>query len=177
VVAAVVFMGGTATVGWLLNVRNQARRRAGWSRAAIQQIASLSITNEPLSGELAELRAGGDGRISWAAPHLLLMTNGEYLAFASFHGHNAGPPPHLLIAHGSDGRWYYSSYHFCNEMAGVSGDEPPGSIAGFASRYFARPFDPAGGDCLAPTWEGGLPRSGAEGTPEGQQPKGDQHGP
>lgn len=177
VVAAVLFMGGTATIGWLLNVRNQSRRRAAWSRAAIQQVTGLSITNEPLRGELEELRAGSGGRISWTSRHLLLMTNGEYLAFASFHGHNAGPPPHLLIAHGSDGRWYYSSYHFCNEMAAVLGDGPPGSIAEFVFRYFALPFDPVGGDCLASTWEGGLPRSRPEGTPEGEQPKGDQHHP
>ncbi len=80
------------------------------------------------------------------------MTNDESLVYASRHGFNNGSVDHLFFAHGSDGRWYYSTYHFCNSMAGVMGDGPPGSIAEFASRYAVREFDGQSDVCLEHTW-------------------------
>ncbi len=41
----------------------------------------------------------------------------------------------LFLEHSSSGRWLYSTYHFCNYMAMLAGDEPPGSNAEFAKRY------------------------------------------
>lgn len=52
------------------------------------------------------------------------MTNDEYLAYGFRHGFNSGLVDHLFLAHGSDGRWYYSTYHFCNSMAGARFDGP-----------------------------------------------------
>jgi len=79
------------------------------------------------------------------------MTNGEYLVYASRHGFNSGFVDHLFLAHGSDGRWYYSTYHFCNSMVGADVD-PPGSITEFASKYAAREFDGKSDVCLLHTW-------------------------
>ncbi len=63
------------------------------------------------------------------------MTNGEYIVYDYWHGANNGFVDHLFLGHSSDGRWLYSTYHFCNHMAMVVGDEPPGSNAEFAKRY------------------------------------------
>ena len=79
------------------------------------------------------------------------MTNGEFLVFAFRHGFNDEFVDHLFLAHGSDGRWYYSTYHFCNQMAAVITDEPPGSIAEFTRRYSVREFDGKSDICLQPT--------------------------
>ena len=73
------------------------------------------------------------------------------LVYASRHGFNNGVVDHLFLAHGSDGRWYYSTYHFCNRVAGVISDDPPGSIAEFLSRYAAREFDGKSDVCLQHT--------------------------
>ena len=66
------------------------------------------------------------------------MENDEYLIYASRHGFNSGFVDHLFLARGSDGRWLYSTYHFCSSMVGVMNDKPPSSIAEFAKSYSAR---------------------------------------
>jgi len=79
------------------------------------------------------------------------MTNGEYIIYAFWHGANSGFVDHLFLGHCSDGRWLYSTYHFCNHMAGADAD-PPGSINEFAATYSAREFDGKSDMCLKHTW-------------------------
>ena len=83
---------------------------------------------------------------------VLLMTNGEFVIYASRHGANNGFVDHLFLGHCSDGRWLYSTFHFCNSMAMIRGEDPPGSIAEFAKRYSAREFDGKSDKCLQHTW-------------------------
>jgi hypothetical protein len=117
------------------------------------QIANTSMTNEKVLTEIDQIKHPTPNLdFGWAHEHVLLMTNGQFLVYASRHGFNNGFVDHLFLAHGSDGRWYYSTYHFCNNMAGVAGDGPPGSIKEFASRYAAREFDGRSEMCLQHTW-------------------------
>jgi hypothetical protein len=44
------------------------------------------------------------------------------------------------------------NYHFCNSMAMIRGDDPPRSIAEFATIYSAREFDGKSDECLRHTW-------------------------
>ena len=85
------------------------------------------------------------------------MTNGEYIIYASRHGRNSGFD-HLFLGHGSDGRWLYSSYHFCNSMTMLNSDDDPGSITEFVKRYSAREFDGKSDECLQRTWDGTFSR-------------------
>jgi len=103
---------------------------------------------------LAQLKAsqGKEGNQPWTGEHVLLMTNDEYLVYAFRHGFDNGFVDHLLLARGSDGRWYYSTYHFCNHLTMLLSDPPPSSIAEFASRYAAREFDGKSDECLQHTW-------------------------
>src|SRR4051794_36169934 len=39
------------------------------------------------------------------------MTNGEFLVYSFRHGFNSGFVDYVFLAHGSNGRWYYSTYH------------------------------------------------------------------
>jgi hypothetical protein len=128
--------------------------RVAWKTTTLERLAGLSLTNEDISRELETLKAGrGAGEYQeWAGEHALLMTNDAYLVYAFRHGFNNGFVDHLFLAHGSDGRWYYSTYHFCNNMVGARFDDPPGSIAEFASRYAAREFDGKSDACLQHTW-------------------------
>ncbi|GDY19273.1 hypothetical protein LBMAG56_06180 [Verrucomicrobiota bacterium] len=120
----------------------------------LEQLAGMTATNEVISLELAKLKAEqtSDPDRDWIADHVLWMTNGEHIIYASRHGLNNGLIAHLFLGHCSDGRWLYSTYHFCNHMAGVLGDEPPGSINEFAKRYAARQFDGKSDECLKRTW-------------------------
>ncbi len=141
--------------GWWSYTRyKEQRTRADWMATTLPRLASLSFTIEDINRELETLKASrraGD-RQKWAGDHVLLMTNDEYLVYASRHGFNNGFVDHLFLAHGSDGSWYYSTYHFCNHMVGVNSDSPPGSIAEFARTYSARQFDGKSEVCLQHTW-------------------------
>ena len=142
-------------VGWWSFTRyKEHRARADWMATTLPRLASLSLTNEDINRELESLKAtrGAGDRQEWAGDHVLLMTNDEYLVYASRHGFNNGFVDHLFLAHGSDGSWYYSTYHFCNHMVGVISDNPPGSIAEFARTYSARRFDGKSDVCLQHTW-------------------------
>jgi hypothetical protein len=141
--------------GWWSFTRYRYQRvRADWKTVALARLAALSFASEDLSRELEDLRAhrGAGEHREWIGGHILLMTNDEYLVYASRHGFNNGFVDHLFLAHGSNGRWYYSTYHFCNSMAGVMADDPPGSIAEFARTYSARQFDGKSDECLQHTW-------------------------
>ena len=92
----------------------------------------------------------------WAGNRVVRMTNGDYLIYAFWHGMNMGFVDHLFLAHGSDGRWYYSSYHFCQQLTTIRFYPRPLSIADFASKYSLREFDGKSDICLQPTytWSG-----------------------
>lgn len=129
------------------------RARKVWKDEALTQIANTSLTNSEILTEIDQIKhPTSDLNFGWANEHVISMTNGEYLVYAFYHGFNNGFVDHLFLARGSDGRWYYSTYHFCNEMAAVRGDDPPGSIAEFAKRYSVREFDGKSAVCLQHTW-------------------------
>ena len=136
-------------------------RRAEWKASGLQRLASLSLTNEVVLREVDEIHrelnevAVGSARnvnLGWAKEHVLGMTNGEFVVYQYFHGSNTGKPLHLFIGRASDGRWLYSAYHFCNQMASLPRDEPPGSINEFAKQYAVREFDGKSDECLKKTW-------------------------
>jgi hypothetical protein len=148
-----VVVASLAGVWWLAK-HSAERERTEWKGQALERLVWLSVTNEGVLRELDELRAGPTPNIDrgWTHEHVLLMTNGEFLVYAYRHGANNGFVDHLFLGHGSDGRWLYSTYHFCNSMNMVRRDAPPGSIAEFAKRYSARQFDGKSDECLQHTW-------------------------
>jgi hypothetical protein len=139
---------------WSLTRYKHQRARAAWKTATLERLGGLSFTNGDIMGELETLKAsrGAGDRQQWTGERVLVMRNDEFLVFASRHGFNSGFVDHLFLAHGSDGRWYYSTYHFCNGMVGVISDDPPSSIAEFARAYSAREFDGKSDECLQHTW-------------------------
>jgi len=147
-----LFIIAVGLVGfWLFAHWEAARDRTNWKGPALQRLATLSATNENIARELADLRANPNG-FDWTGDDVLLMTNGEYIIFAFRHGANNGFVDHLFLGHGSNGKWLYSTYHFCNMMAAVRMDNPPGSIADFEKRYAVREFDGKSDECLRHTW-------------------------
>jgi hypothetical protein len=129
------------------------RTRQTWKTAALRELAELSITNQQVRTELEQIKHPTPSLdFGWAHEHVILMTNGDYLVYAFWHGFNNGAVDHLFLAHGTDGNWYYSTYHFCTRMAAIAADEPSGSIAEFAGRYSVREFDGHSDECLKHTW-------------------------
>lgn len=144
-----------AVLGFFGERTRQRAKRAHWAMATLPQLSTLSITDSLIREDLQALAQANKADPSfdlWTGDHVLLMTNGMYLLYKFRHGDNMGFVPHLFLAHGSDGRWYYSSYHFCSLMATVRGDDAPGSIEEFAQRYGVNTFDGTSRVCLRVTW-------------------------
>jgi hypothetical protein len=151
--AAVLLLLCLACGSWWLARYITAQKRTQWKGPALDRLSRLSITNEEVRQELEALKAPSTNKTEsgWADEHVLLMTNGECIVYEYYHGKNDYFPPHLFLGHCSDGRWLYSSYHFCNCMNMVRWEDPPGSIAEFAKRYSAREFDGKSDECLRTT--------------------------
>ena len=130
------------------------RLRAQWKDAALPRLAALAADPTAIAKEMEEMKDLDRrfGRTNWTGDRLIVMTNGEYLVFASRHGFNNGFINHLFLARGSNGKWLYSTYHFCNSMAMIAGEDSPGSIAEFSKRYAVREFDGKSDVCLEKTW-------------------------
>jgi len=144
----VVFIAGCRAI----EKHKYEQARKVWKDDALARLAKTSMTNEEVLTEIDQIKHPTPNlNFGWAHERVLLMTNGEFLVYAFRHGFNSGFVDHLFLAHGSNGRWYYSTYHFCNSMAGADAD-PPGSITGFATRYAAREFDGKSDVCLQHTW-------------------------
>lgn len=149
VLLAALYFGGREMVR-----HQQLRERAAWKTETLPRLAALSFTNAEIRADLDAFKQGTSlsPNHGWAQDHVLVMTNGTYLIYASRHGFNNGFVDHLFLAHSSDNRWFYSTYHFCNQMAALVNDDPPGSIAEFAKTYSAREFDGKSDECLKHTW-------------------------
>lgn len=146
-------VAGLAILGfalWWVARLNSERPRTAWKNAALLRLA-LSVTNQMIRTEVDVLKVRTNAPYSWIDNHVLLMTNGEFIIYEYRHGRNIYFPPHLFLGHCSDGRWLYSSYHFCNNLAMLGGDDPPGSIAEFEKKYSAREFDGKSDVCLKMT--------------------------
>jgi hypothetical protein len=148
ILVAALLVGGFRAYWWRYE-----HARAVWKTSALQRLAGLTATNEDIRRELGELKASPRevDYQRWTGDQVVLMTNGEYIIYAFWHGANSGFVDHLFLGHCSDGRWLYSTYHFCNHMAGADAD-PPGSLREFAATYSAREFDGKSDVCLKHTW-------------------------
>ena len=154
VVGIPLLIAGLLAAVWWAGITKQRHQRTEWKNLTLERLAELSFTNGLVQRELAELKAGPTPNVDlgWTHDHVLLMTNDEYIVFEFRHGHNTGTVDHLFLGHCSDGRWLYSTYHFCGQMVMVRGDDPPGSVTEFETKYAAREFDGKSDECLKHTW-------------------------
>jgi hypothetical protein len=87
---------------------------------------------------------------------LIVMTNGEWMAYSNVCRKKQRRIHDLFVGRGSDGKWYYSTYHFCIDMIVLRMDaiqgEAPGSLGEFTNKYFLREFESSSDDCLQKTW-------------------------
>jgi hypothetical protein len=144
---------------WLAAQRNPLRSEArrAWKEKAMAEIAALVADSNRLSGELEQLKeaqaqAKPTDEGFWISGHLLLMRNGDWLAYAN---NCWKEEPHIydmFLARGSDGQWYYSTYHFCVKMLVLRVGDQPESLAAFAKAHYLRPFDGRSDECLQKTW-------------------------
>jgi len=114
------------------------------------------------STTVGDLEAKDDrSATQWLTDHLILMQDGEKLAYCYRCSKEDRRKGKLLrglssydvfIARGEDGKWYYTSYHFCIGMLMLGMNGQPESLAAFTDEYFLREFDGRAENCAAKTW-------------------------
>jgi len=92
---------------------------------------------------------------SWLSERIIVTRKGEWLAYANSCQKQDGRIPDIFLARGSDGHWYYSTYHFCVGMVVLRMEDQPEDLAAFTKTYFLRTFDGQSDDCLQKTWPPG----------------------
>ena len=141
----------------------QARR--DWKDEAISLINSLANDPNWVLKEKAHVASADVERDpailaeEWLSTRMILMSNGEWLVYQNhcskekpkLNAKPRRPVSDIFIAKGSNGKWYYSTCHFCVGMIVITGDDPPPSIAKFARRYHLREFDGQSDECLQQT--------------------------
>ena len=135
------------------------RPRQEWKERAVSYLAHRSGDTAWLTNEIAKLKAPGPDKSSpedWLSESLILMRSGEWLAYTNICAKQDARIHDLFLARGSDGKWYYSTYHFCVSMIvlrmGSETEGQPESLTKFARSYFLREFDGHSNDCLNETW-------------------------
>ena len=134
--------------------------RKDWKEQAIPEIIRFADDPERVAQEIAFLGAAEPGspqRIiaqPWLTDWMILMANGEWLVYKN---HCNKRPPHnvrdIFLAKGSDGKWYYSTCHFCVGMIALVSiqDAQPSDLATFARLYNLSEFDGKSDKCLQET--------------------------
>ena len=137
------------------NALRSSDRRA-WKEQAIAEISKRVADPAWPGREKLELRKRGAGdpgdSDTWLSERLILMQNGDWLAYANICRKQDKRIHDLFVARGSDGKWYYSTYHFCIAMVVLRMEDQSNDLTEFAKAYFLRPFDGRSDDCLQKTW-------------------------
>jgi hypothetical protein len=158
IVTGALLVGIAALILVFLKYSEHARR--AWKEKALPEIASRAEDDAWLSAQI-ELLGNPDagyeqGVIAqgWLTDGMILMGSGEWLVYKS---HCSKAPPHIVrdicLAKGSDGKWYYTTCHFCVGMVALlmMQEEQPPDLEFFVKRYHLREFDGRSDECLKET--------------------------
>jgi hypothetical protein len=147
-------------IAWLV-LRDDEPARREWAEAAIHQIKQQTADTERLTAEVERLRQATSttrpAYAAWVGDQVLIMANGDWIACRSICIKEKQRIPDLFIGLGSDGRWYYSTFHFCIGKVNLLGQRQPKDLAAFADAYWLRPFDGQAKLALDVTWKPGAP--------------------
>jgi hypothetical protein len=146
-------IGGIALL-WPPSLQSGARR--AWKERSIADITARVADPSWPTNEFARLKPRSTNDVSddacWLSENIIVTRKGEWLAYANSCQKQDGRIPDIFLARGSDGRWYYSTYHFCVGMVVLRMEEQPEDLATFAKTYFLQMFDGQSDDCLKKTW-------------------------
>ena len=90
---------------------------------------------------------------SWLSDHLIRMTNGDWIVYFQACTKSNWKVDDMFIGRGSDGKWYYTTYHFCIGMFEIAMRlDAPSSLREFIGEYYAREFNGEPDETLKRTW-------------------------
>jgi hypothetical protein len=136
--------------------RLDSKARKQWKEKAIAEIAEQTKDTAPILRKIGSMKtkpsveSEWDG---WISQDLIVMKNGEWMAYRNVCAKEEGRIPDLFLGRGSDGHWYYSTYHFCIGMLVLKDMmDQPESLTKLRDDGFLKEFDGRSDDCLKKTW-------------------------
>jgi hypothetical protein len=134
--------------------------RIQWKDHAISLIQQRASDRAWITAQSAHLQARTATRpfANWIGDEFLFMKNGDWIICQNICRKQDPHIEDLFIGLGSDGRWYYSTFHFCVGKVTLFGEgTQPDTLLQFVDGYSLRPFEVHSNDCLRSTWSPGLP--------------------
>ncbi len=144
-----------------LHQRLYGKARKEWKQAAVTDLARKVANSTWLSNEVAavaaQIKTNSDAPDdNWFSGHLLLARSGEWMLYTNICSKSDRRIHDLFIGLGSNGKWYFSTYHFCIEMVVLRMtpelEGQPASLQQFVWAYYLQEFDGRSDDCLQETW-------------------------
>ena len=136
--------------------RLSSKARKSWKENAITEIAQRCSDPARILKAIEALKTKTPVEAEWnrwMSEDLIVMTNGEWMVYRNICAKEKGHIPDLFLARGSDGRWSYSTYHFCIGMIVLKDMmDQPESLAKFIQEGCLREFDGRSDECLKKTW-------------------------
>lgn len=146
-------------LAWYLNPnRLDSPARRHWKDNALAELqqrlrdpAAITIETRQLNASIGQSGIPGN----WDKGDLLAMQNGEWIVCRNICRKENALVRDLFVGYASDGRWYYSTFHFCRNRIVLQIEFQPKSLNDFIDGYYLKSFDGVSDDCLQETWTGG----------------------
>jgi hypothetical protein len=151
-----IILISTGYVFWGDSDPLQAPARREWKERSLREISARISGPGWATNEITRLKAiksdDPDSHENWLSTDLILLQNGEWLAFKNVCRKEDGHIHDLFLAKASDGKWYYSTYHFCRDMISLKMELQPKDLASFTNYFSLQSFDGKSDECLKQTW-------------------------
>jgi hypothetical protein len=155
---AAVLVGLMALLMWFQDPvfkRLNAPARKSWKETTISNIERRCADALWLTEEMAAIKTKVEAEgeeDGWFTPDLLVMKNGDWIAYGAKCSKEDARIHDIFVGRASDGKWYYSTFHFCIGMLDLRVEGRSESLFKFISAYSLREFDGRSDECLKKTW-------------------------
>ena len=126
-----------------------------WNRAAIATVSCLASDTNWISSQISTLRTQpleDMSRSGWMTNNLLILKSGEWIVFTNACQKEDWRLQDMFIGKASDGKWYYTTYHFCIGMKVLPVMGQPEEMKFFQTNYYVRVLDESQAAVLTKTW-------------------------
>jgi hypothetical protein len=154
-VVLLLLVGVVLGLRWLLSSQ---RLRRNWKNEAVAEVARLSADGAWISEQTAAVKkqtAEMPHQNAWVGSQIVVMGNGEWVVFKNECVHHHQLLGDIFIGKASNGRWYYSSFHFCCDMIVPRMEGQPADLRTFITDYCLREFDGKSDEAINQTWTPG----------------------